>query len=185
MSNLLKDLQWNETGQWCWTHPGTGVSFSLNPGHGDFPADKKLLGHVLRSSWRLERWKKFLGSGRRDAAQLTHWAFSEERLKKAQAACKTQDRHVVAILRGAFVSPKRWQVMARDPNTARSGGCPFCGHAVGTRDHVLWACKVANPDQTSPADELERHLGWPTDGDFEPLRQMAAIRRQLLELRRN
>eukprot|EP00438_Fugacium_kawagutii_P014087 Skav231790 [mRNA] locus=scaffold734:6871:14739:+ [translate_table: standard] len=75
---FLRKLGWEEVGWWQWQL--SSLRLSLIPDHQDFPGDAKLLGHILRESWRRQKWLNFLASGRLETGPLAHADFSPGRI---------------------------------------------------------------------------------------------------------
>eukprot|EP00438_Fugacium_kawagutii_P001524 Skav207802 [mRNA] locus=scaffold381:23573:27208:+ [translate_table: standard] len=183
----LNNLGWTKLRGWVWRHEGLNLSLALSGAQARQKSVSEAC-HALRESWRHTRFQSFLGTARRDAAQLQNVAYSESRVHCLRTY--HHNKHSIAVVTGAFISPAAFQKMntsdTADSVVTNFPGCPFCGcHAEqATLDHVVWECPSnGRPAEATPCDDLEKRLGWPSQTSDACLRWMASVRQVVLDAR--
>ena len=151
----LTKLGWTVEGPWRWKHDRSNAELTLTPGI-RCPERRTRVSHLIRDSWRARMWSLFINTVRVDATLL-----------RDQGA-EFDIRRFAATRRAAGGDPVRLAVVCgavRSPAAANQGFgtdpvCPFCGNAIGHLDHCFWECHARPPSVPTPADPIQRRLGW-------------------------
>ena len=177
---FLQGLGWqqHEVGRpQRWRHDELGYDATIGNNLNQFQ-------HQLRETWRLQKWKAFINSDRRDAAQLRGLPYNGRRLQRARMLFQRGDGHQRAVMCGAALSTAFYE---KRVSGAPSATCAWCGaEEPAGWDHLVWRCSAFQGRPVQPRDGLQRRLGWPQERDSplrgrEVLQWMASIRRAVLQ----
>ena len=136
---------------WKWSLGSSVTEVCLN---GSMPP--RVWAHKIRQGWRLLLYRKFLGSGRRDAGPevvVDDSVFSTINWDRIRSDCasNTAMRNLVV---GATFSPA---ALAHVPGMDSS--CIWGCGSVGHHDHIAWECDK-RPLKIRPKNGLDQRFGW-------------------------
>eukprot|EP00438_Fugacium_kawagutii_P004322 Skav229430 [mRNA] locus=scaffold2297:381639:382319:+ [translate_table: standard] len=182
IAKWLEGLGWASDVPWLWKHQDLEQTVCLDPNSPQWCGDLKRVQHAVRESWRRLRWHSYISSKRHEVDQFQGLLYDEKRCRRLRSIVKTANTHEVAVLCGAFVSP----LLLHKANPTYSPRCHACQNAVGSFDHVAWACPRNLNQPTQWHDRLEHRLGWPAvGGTTEVLRHLGGVRKAVLASRRD
>lgn len=147
-----------------------------------------LLAHHLRTAWRANKWKQFLGTQTKAATALQQYTWHQvaprvkHTIKAWQQAEPRLRPHMIAINTGHYISQARLHL--QHTQGAVVTPCHFCSSSTPHRQHEWWECTVLNTQGIQPQDTLEQWLGWPTQATcFATLQHLAETRLRVLQSR--
>ena len=169
----MSRLGWSTSAAgWSWHNDVANVSLDVNQVGYVHVADK--LAHLLRESWRRSLFRAWTLRGRTDSRACHGVAYNEQQCAHARRLAVTS-RNAFTVLSGAAYSWAR----RRKPTEDRT--CPLCHAAVGSWEHLAWACPTNVPPCSRPLCSLQARLGWGDQGVFDHL---AATRLKILPFTR-